>query len=213
MKENPLNNYATKMAEINLGRNPTSVEAILVTCGQERDHYQDTVTTQGYRVKKRIVVKKNPTMHYVQFEQTDLLLEDTKDLPWVVSMTILDVQRMEGDELVDSIPRADDRILIDGILYSISAVEPANRYLDGLVNCTIYPERSYQDDPLELYRVDKSGTSSVLYSVIWGGKPVEYSLNDSDWLPFASYFRIDGALQPSELWVRDETGLKKSIEL
>jgi len=219
MKSNPLNNYATEMAEINLGRNPTAVEVILVLCDQSRDHYQDAVSVENYRVKKRAIVRKNPSMHYVQFENTEALFEDTKSLPWTVSMTVKDIKHYEQDDecnevLVPCIPKTDDQILIDGMLYTISMVEPSNRYLDGIINCFVYTERSSKEDPLAIYRVDKVVDSeSTLYSVVWGGNPMLYCFGDGDWKPFASYFRINGPIQPSVLCIKDGEGEEIEFEL
>lgn len=220
MKNNPLNNYAVEMAELNLSRNPVSTEVILVLCDQSRDHYRDAVSNENYRVKKKVIVKKETDLNYVQFNQFDMLMEDTKNLPWTVSMTIKDVKRYEYDEescddlLVDSIPHADDQILMDGRLYTISMVFPSNRFLDGIVNCLIYPERSSPEDPLAIYRVDKVVQPTyTVYSVVWGGAPTHYSFDGEEWIPFKSYIKVEGEIQPSVLYIKDKCGEEAEIEL
>lgn len=233
---NPFNRYATMMADIGLQRNPMAQEVILVlnkftadtvveteegfslTDPSDplpmRDHYQDYLGALGdgqhtpqasySRIKKWAKVTKDPKLSYVQFDDTENLLEDTGN-PWIVSMTVTGIVDAAGNP---RLPRTDDQILIDGILYTISLVEPVNRFVDGLINCTVYPERSYQDDPLKVHSasITRCTDTERIYSVIWGGAPVEYSFDESEWIPFASYFKVTGPIFPVELYLRDEDG-------
>lgn len=179
-----------------------------------RDHYQDYLGALGdgqhtpqsahSRIKKWAKVTKDPKLSYVQFDDTENLLEDTGN-PWIVSMTVTGIVDAAGNP---RLPRTDDQILIDGILYTISLVEPVNRFVDGLINCTVYPERSYQNDPLKVHSA--SINSKRVVSVVWGGNPKFLSFNTEEprtWTSFASYFKLPEGT--TTFYIKDDEGTVK----
>lgn len=175
-----LNKYILGMADLQIVRNPLSSEAVLILNETRRDIYQDAIALEVDRVKKHVVIKKNLDMSYVQ-ELGDVLLEDSDQIPWLVSMTISDLPR---------IPRMDDQLLVEGIKYTISFVRPLNRSLSSVVILLIYPERAAEEDPLKVYRVEElTGGISITY----GGNPKELAFTREAFTkkslrqPFSSY--------------------------
>lgn len=161
-----LNNFASGMMDIQIARNPLASEVILIFNDTIRDHYQDAVSVETLRVKKRALVKKNSEMAYVQ-QEPELLLEDDIDkIPWIVSLTTTCLPR---------VPKLDDQIVIEGLRYNISYVAPANRYLDKIINLTIYPERN-DVDPLMIYSV--TDLEDGYYDIVYGGNPKYYSYQE-----------------------------------
>lgn len=156
----PLNEFASGMADLQLDRNPLAQEVIVIFNSVTRDHYQDSVLQEECRVKKMAVVKKDTDMEYVQ-QLGDLLLEDEDSIPWIVSMTRTGFPRAL---------RLDDQILIDGLRYTISATRPANRSIDSIVNVSIYPDRTDKDE-LKLYNLTKLSDGYV--DILYGGAPVQ----------------------------------------
>ena len=131
----------------------------------QRDHYQDSITTEEGRVKKRAIVKKDPDMSYVQ-QLGDVLLEDDDDhIPWVVSMSMTNLIR---------IPRTDDQVLIDGVRYYVSYVKPVNRSIDSIVNISIYPDRN-DEDRLAIYSLQKLNDGFV--DILYGGNPKQIAFD------------------------------------
>lgn len=195
-----LDRYAAGMAEIQLNHNPLSQEIEVIFNDVVRDHYQDAHVVSDTRVKKQAVVKKNVDMNYVQELGGDLLLEDIDSLPWVVSLTILDLPR---------IPKMDDSILIDGIIYTISMVKPSNRNLQSILNLFVYPERVHQHESLEVVSV-KLVRTNVL-DILYKGNPKEMSFDNKFWFPFRSYALYD--LMNDTLYLRnDEEFTSYSLE-
>lgn len=174
-----LNRFAAGMADIQLERNQLAQEVIVVFNEVHFDHYQDSRTVEQCRVKKRAMVKKDTDMNYVQQEGA-ILLEEYDSLPWIVSLTITGLPR---------IPKMDDAVLIDGALYTISAVKPANRQIESIILLSIYPERSTHEG-LKLISVSDLGDGYM--DIVYGGAPIEYSFSpesvsdQSVRLPFVS---------------------------
>ena len=160
----PLNEFASGMADLQLDRNPLAQEVIVIFNSVTRDHYQDSILQEECRIKKMAVVKKDTDMDYVQ-QLGDLLLEDEDSIPWIVSMTKTGFPRAL---------RLDDQILIDGLRYTISATRPANRSIDSIVNVSIYPDRTDKDE-LKLYRLTKLSDGYV--DILYGGAPVQMGFN------------------------------------
>lgn len=128
-----LNKWAAGMMDIWLSRTQLTSKVTLIFNEITRDIYQDAKHTESVRIAKLAAVKKNVDMNYVQELFGEILLEDNLDLiPWVVSLTMTDLPR---------VPKMDDMIIIDDVLYTISMVAPKNRYLKSLLSLLIYPER------------------------------------------------------------------------
>lgn len=210
-----MNRFASGMAEIVLTRTMLSREVILVYNVVTRDHYQDPVTVEEGRYKKLAMIKKTMDMQYVQELLGPEFLEDSLDqIPWLVNLTY---------EFLPRIPRMDDQILIEGILYSISAVKPMNRDLESLITLFIYPERKSQIDKLAIYTPTfwKDGEqvtpsdyvgSTLLLDFIYGGNPQEMSFDNVNWRPFQS--RINVTYQSGlTLYLKDTNATVVSKEL
>lgn len=166
MKQPILDHYAATMADLQLSRNPLSEECILIFNTVTRDHYQDAVVTETVRVKKRCLIKKNLNMHYVQEEGYELL-EDTQELPWIISVTMTGLPR---------VPQMDDQVMVDGIKYTVAEVRPANRSIRSIVLLSVYPERAAIEDQLAIYSVTHYHTDVV--SIVYGGKPTAMSFSE-----------------------------------
>lgn len=182
-----LKNYIASLTDINYDHNPLSLECIFIVNEAVYDQYQDMTRVERDRVKKRCIVKKNPEMYYVQ-EFGEDLLEDTDEIPWIVSITSTNLKEK---------PKAFDQILIQGVKYTISKVKPINRNVEAVFNCVVYPERS-EDDFLQVYKVLYS--EGVL-SIVWGGDPKEMSFDGETWIPFKSFFSLQE--KPSKLYLKD----------
>lgn len=165
MNQPIIDNYAAKMADLQLSRNPLSVECMLVFNDVTRDIYQDAVVTEVARIKKRCLVKKSEDMHYVQEQELELL-EDYDANPWIVSITTSNLPR---------IPKMDDQVVIEGIKYTISQVKPINRSVQSIILMSVYPERSASVDNLYIYSLDK--VHDDVYSIVYGGNPTHYSFS------------------------------------
>lgn len=189
-----LSKYYAGMTDLNFSHNPLSQECIFIVNDIEYDQYQDAVKVERCRVKKRCLVKKNPDMYYVQ-EFNDELIEDTDEIPWIVSITITDLKEK---------PKASDQILINGLKYTISKVKPINRNVEAVFNCLVYPER-YEEDDLALYEV--TYCNGVL-SFVWGGNPTEIALDEDAVsikerrFKFESFMRVN--TRPNKVWVFDK---------
>lgn len=165
LNKEALNYFASSMVDLQLDRNPLSQEVIMIFNKVQRDHYQDSITTEEGRVKKRAIVKKDPDMSYVQ-QLGDVLLEDDDDhIPWVVSMSMTNLIR---------IPRTDDQVLIDGVRYYVSYVKPVNRSIDSIVNISIYPDRN-DEDRLAIYSLQKLNDGFV--DILYGGNPKQIAFD------------------------------------
>lgn len=138
-RNNILDVYAAGMADIWLSRNQTASDVVIIYNKIIRDQYQDAIHKEVARVKKKAIVKKDPSMNYVQELLGEVLLEDNlNQIPWIVSVTMTGLPRA---------PRMDDQIIIDDIKYTISMVLPKNRFLRSMLSMFIYPERV--DDSIE----------------------------------------------------------------
>lgn len=186
---NRIDKYACGMLDLQMARHPLSCEVIVIFNDVMRDHYQDAVGVESSRVKKIALVRKNTDMNYVQ-EIGDVLLEDNlQELPWIVSMTKTGLPR---------IPKMDDQIAIDGIKYTISMVKPVNRNIPSIVELLIYPERTSQEEYLDIISVT---VRDRCIDIMYQGKPLEYSYDGECWEPFRSVLPYCGQ---SEIFVRND---------
>lgn len=176
------------MTDINYEHNPLSLECIYIVNDSVYDQYQDMVRIEKDRIKKRCIVKKNPEMYYVQ-EFGEELLEDTDEIPWIVSITATGLP---------SKPKAYDQLLIQGVKYTISKVKPVNRNVEAVFCCVVYPERS-EDDELQ---VAKAVYSQGVLSLTWGGSPSEMSFDGEHWIPFKSFYGLKE--KPSKVFLRNK---------
>ena len=112
---------------------------------------------------------------------------------------------------------AEDIIILEGVIYTISKVKPSNRFRDSVYNCIIYPERADQIDPFGLHSVDVTidGSSvsplecigeEVTLNVLYGGTPTDMSFNQEDWYPFTSYIRTT-VTNPMTLYIKQESSI------
>ena len=187
-----LNRFSCGMADIQILRNPLSLEVIVVFNDISYNHYQDSQICESERVKKIAVVKKNPEMSYVQ-ELGDVLLEDDPDkIPWIVSMTTTGLSR---------IPKFNDHVVIEGIKYTISKVKPVNRNIDSLINIFIYPERNDPQDLLSIIDIKfldsneeittKQNEGKTIIDILYGGFPKKMSFDDEHWFDFRSRIKFE----------------------
>ncbi len=206
-----LNKFAAGIADLNIAHNPCHSEIAVVFNDVVLDQYQDSVVKETQRVNKLAVVSKNPDMSYVQ-ELGDVLLEDTDQLPWLISLTITGLPR---------IPRFNDCVIIDGVKYTISKVKPMNRNLQSLLILMVYPERTNYHDALAIYDIKffingkkfnnlpYGYQDLMVMEVTYGGKPTEYSFDGVKWFPFKSN-RIPFLLDPEFGAIRELTGEEAS---
>lgn len=184
LNKDALNNFAAGMADIQMDRNPLAEEVIVIFNTVQRDHYQDSITTEEGRLKKMAVVSKNVDMSYVQ-QLGDVLLEDDEHSPWVISMTVTGMFRL---------PKTDDQILIEGLRYYVSYVKPSNRSIDSIINISVYPDRSDIDE-LKVFSLSRASDGCV--DILYGGKPVEMAftleaINDkTKRIPFKSIMEFE----------------------
>lgn len=130
----PRDSYAVGMFDIMTPRNPLHKSVTVIFNSINRDQYNDARVIEESRQTKVALVEKDD-QHFIQFFDIEELLEDT-DKPWTVTLSITDLPRL---------PRTDDRMLIDGLLYTVSQVKPINREMPSVVKCLIYPERNEFD--------------------------------------------------------------------
>ena len=203
LNKEALNYFTSSMVDLQLDRNPLSQEVIVIFNKVQRDHYQDSITTEEGRVKKRAIVKKDLDMSYVQ-QLGDVLLEDDEHIPWIVSMSTTNLIR---------IPRTDDQVLIDGIRYYISYVKPVNRSIDSIVNISIYPDRN-DEDRLAIYSLQKLQDGYV--DILYGGDPKQIAfeskalVDESYRLPFDSIIKFPG--EYGRVYIFDKSGKYTSFK-
>ncbi len=89
-----MTNYAARMADISLSRHPLCRDLIFIFNAVETDIYKDTNTIEEARIFKQAIVRKNPDMMYVQEVYSDLLMEDSDKLPWLVLVTMTGLARI-----------------------------------------------------------------------------------------------------------------------
>ena len=160
-----LSDFIANMADINFDHNPLSRYGIFILNNKSYDHYQDAVTYEEDRVLKKVILKKDEDLVYVQESDDNELLEDTDQIPWLASLTATGLPRN---------PRAEDSILVGDILYTIAKVKPINRQTQSVFNCIVYPERT-KDDPLQIYKADYN---NGLLSIVWGGQPLQIGFSE-----------------------------------
>lgn len=208
--------FQARMADIVLSRSPLRRNALVCIQQTEFDIYQDGSSMELLRVLKTCIVRKAPDLYYIQEGFGDaLLVEDVGSLPWVVTMTCLGLPRLL---------MTDDQIIVDGKVYTVSAVKPTNRETQGLLECAVYPERVDSVDPLALYGVsfsdglkgltlEESYGREVVVRVLWGGCPVAMSWDGQQWQPFAEVSRQLVPSGVTRFWVRDACGEVSSLQL
>lgn len=176
-----LNGYARAMAEYNISRNPLREPVVLIFVKSWRDQYRDQHTMEVGRVLKYAAVSRNVDIDYVQELGGDLLQIDNERQPYIVSLTDSDLPRL---------PQQGDRVLYDGVLYSVAKVKPFNRQINSLIQLIVYPERAMAD-PMRLYDVRVlagdtlqpiepsrlSEGEQVVLEFAWGGAPTLYTVD------------------------------------
>lgn len=203
-----LGNLATGILDMQMARNPLASEVVLVFVNSVYDQYQDATVVETDRVKKYGMVKKNVDMEYVQ-ELGDILVEDDLEhLPWLVSVTMTGLPRQ---------PRQNDQILVDGLLYTISAVRPMNRNMDTVVNLFFYPERVVEE-PLDIRYVSflnldgtvnstpQEGDSGIL-DIVYCGGPKQLSFDNQTWVDFASRVAFQWPSQSFNIYLTDGSNI------
>ena len=165
-----LDSFYQGMMDIQMSRNPLAEECIVIFNSKRYDHYQDSLLEEESRVKKLSLVTKNLDMNYVQqsdFLTDDMvgLFEDQDNLPWRISMTITNLDR---------IPTQSDQVMLDGLLYQVAAVRPVNRSIESAIHLYVHPDRT-EVDPLKVYSIKDLGDGYM--DILYGGAPISYSLD------------------------------------
>lgn len=212
-----LSKFAQGVADIKISRHPLRSDVLYVFNSTDVDIYQDSESKEWARVYKQAIVRKNPKMSYVQesFGLNDFFVEETDSLPWIFVLSLTGMPR---------IPAMDDRIILNGLVYTVSKVRPVNRDCDGIVECLVYPERTHVVDPLAIYSVSFRDGLSLLslseargkdcvMSVIWGGCPVQFSFNAKDWALFRPVTPLRVPVDLSEFHLQDASGVVVSADL
>lgn len=202
-----LSNMAVGMADIQLSHNALASEVIVIYNDISVDHYQDSRIAEVDRVKKLAVFRKSQDMTFVPDDSEELLEDSEKSIPYQVLTTITGLPRL---------PRRDDMLLNEGVLYTVHHVKPMNRDVDGLIELIVYPERTTFIDPLNIYKLtlldgdtlqpiknltEYEGTDEeseepvvmkdIVLDIVWGGNPTEYSFDNQNWFPFQSRIRFN----------------------
>lgn len=131
--------WISEMFDRTISRNPLHRNIVIIENEILRDQYQDSFVQESGRFLKNASVKK-ASQNFTQFFEIDELSEDITDTPWEFTFTQTGLTR---------IPRTDDRILMGGILYTISKVKPFNRETPTLVTALAYTERDLPEDVIE----------------------------------------------------------------
>lgn len=204
-----LGRFTAQMADIRISHHPLRRTLLFVFNETEFDIYQDSHTVERWRLLKEGIVQKKTDMYYVQENfGADVLVNDTGD-PWVVTCSCLGFPRL---------PMLDDRVLIEGLVYSISGVKPTNRDSRGVLELLVYPERTHYLDALAVHGVSFSvdGVSKPLSAVlgrrcvmdvVWGGYPMRMSFDRSQWLPFSHHSEVVVPRGARGLWLQDSEGV------
>lgn len=139
-----LNTFAIGMADVQLAYNALASEVIVIFNELSIDHYQDSLIAEAGRFKKLAIFRKAKDMNYVPENEMDVeLVEEGDNLPYEVLLTQTGLPRM---------PRKDDMVLADGMLYSVHHVKPMNRDYKRLLQLIVYPERTTFIDTLHIYK-------------------------------------------------------------
>ena len=139
-----LSNMAVGMADIQLSHNALATEVIIIFNDISVDHYQDSRIAEIDRIKKLAIFRKSQDMTFVPDESEELLEDSEKSIPYEVLTTVTRLPRL---------PRRDDMVLSEGVLYTVHHVKPMNRDIDGLIQLIVYPERTTFIDPLNIYKL------------------------------------------------------------
>ena len=138
-----VNRLAVGMADIQLAYNALASEVIIIFNELSVDHYQDSLIAEVERFKKLAIFRKAKDMNYVPEGEDIELVEEGDNLPFEVLLTETGLPRM---------PRKDDMVLADGVLYSVHHVKPMNRDYKGLLQLIVYTERTTFIDTLHIYK-------------------------------------------------------------
>jgi len=141
-----VNRFMIGMADIQLAHNALASEVILIYNELSVDHYQDSLIAEVERCKKLAIFRKAQDMEFVPQDDfnVDNMVEDSEgNIPYEVLLTATGLPRM---------PRKDDMVLTDGVLYSVHHVKPINRDYKGLWQLIVYPERTTFIDTLHIYK-------------------------------------------------------------
>lgn len=206
--------FTAQMADIRISHHPLKRALLFILNETEFDIYQDSHTVERWRLLKDGIVQKKADLFYVQENfGADVLVNDTGD-PWVITCTCLGFPRL---------PMLDDRVLLEGLVYSVSAVKPTNRDSRGVLELLVYPERTDYLDQLAVYGVSFSvdgvgkplgsvlGRSCVM-DVIWGGYPMRMSFDKKTWFPFSHHSELVVPRGAVGLWVQDAEGVTAGIK-
>lgn len=150
-----VNRFMVGMADIQLAYNALASEVIVIYNELSIDHYQDSRIAEVERCKKLAIFRKSEDMNYIPQDDfnTDELVEDSdSNIPYEVLLTETGLPRM---------PRKDDMVLIDGVLYSVHHVKPINRDYRGLWQLIVYPERTTFIDTLHIYKITLLSTKDL----------------------------------------------------
>ena len=138
-----VNRFAVGMADIQLAFNALASEVIVIFNELSVDHYQDSLIAEVERFKKLAIFRKAKDMNYVPEGEDIELVEEGDNLPFEVLLTETGLPR---------VPRKDDMVLVDGVLYSVHHVKPMNRDYKGLLQLIVYTERTTFIDTLHIYK-------------------------------------------------------------
>lgn len=199
-----LSKFTQEMTEIRISRHPGKKDCMFLIMNKDNDQYGDAYTEEVCRLYKQVILRLNTSLEFVQ-EFEDILSEQDQE-PYVLVLTKVGLPR---------IPRANDRALIDGVLYNILAVRPTNRNTQVVFECLVLPDRT-DIDPLQIKDVrlfldgeekhikDLTDTT-VRYEIIYGGAPTEIAFTKDVWVPFkvTGKVYIKDCLQ---VWLRDKEG-------
>lgn len=148
-----VNSLMVGMADIQLAYNALASEVIVIYNELSIDHYQDSIPAEVERFKKLSIFRKVEDMNFVPQGDFPELVEDNDNIPYEVLMTETGLPR---------IPRKDDQILSNGVLYAVHHVKPFNRDYKGLWSIVVYPERTTKVDVLHIYKATLLSTKTLL---------------------------------------------------
>lgn len=209
-----LNQYAQRMADITISRNPLRKSIFVEYRDKDYDQYLDVRARQNARYWKQAIVKKNPDLSYVA-ETFDTLIDDTDTLPWIVTITQTGLPHN---------PQHEDLIIIDGQRYVIAQVKPVNRDLEVLISCLVYPDRDEVEDRIAVYKVtfrkdltplslEEARGSFCCMDIIYGGNPLEMSFDEKTWLDFGRQ-TIQSIPEDAEiLYIKDSENREVAFDL
>lgn len=212
-----LSTMAVGMADIQLAHNPTASEVIVIFNDLSVDHYQDSRIAEICRIKKLGVFNKVTDLDFVPDSDMGDLQIDNDSVPYRVLMTLTDLPRL---------PKRDDMLLNEGMLYTIHHAKPMNRDIDGLVELIVYPERTTFVDPLHIHKhtfldgttlqpitdgMENHVGEEVVLDMVYGGNPQQYSWDGENWKPFRSRIRFVYDLEKRIIHLRG--GMEESYTL